>query len=196
LGLATWAEVAYICGFLKRLRAKRQSSGAGFLRDVEMGRFKTVVSGLILFAAGYVTATLNGFAPVQIQATTQDPPDQVSQDAMKAYKKVSKAIKELNNLYVASGESTSAFDGVNFFAASVGGINAERDLEEGRGVDPETFAAIYAGKASPKIKENLDVDELGRLRYKKNVIRLYSQERLQLMFKQRDQLEIRSESVD
>ena len=57
-------------------------------------------------------------------------------------------------------------------------------------------AAQAAGKASPKIKENLDSDELGRLRYKKNVIRLYSQERLQLMFKQRDQLEIRSESVD
>ena len=161
-----------------------------------MGRFKTVLSGLILFAAGYGTATLNGFAPVQIQATQDPPPDQFSVDVMKAYKKVSKAIKELNNLYVASGQSTAAFDGVNFFAASVGGINAERDLEEGRGVDPETFAAIYAGKASPKIKENLDADELGRLRYKKNVIRLYSQERLQMMFKQRAQLEIRSEDVD
>lgn len=163
-----------------------------------MGRLKTVVSGLILFAAGYGTATLNGFAPSQIEAT-QDAAagsGQMSDDALKAYKKVSKAIKELNNLYVASGESSSAFDGVNFFAASVGGINAERDLEEGRGVDPETFAAIYAGKASPKIKENLDRDELGRLRYKKNVIRLYSQERLQMMFKQRDQLEIRSESAE
>ena len=104
-----------------------------------MGRLKTVVSGLILFAAGYGTATLNGFAPSQIEAT-QDAAGtgQLSEDALKAYKKVSKAIKELNNLYVASGESTSAFDGVNFFAASVGGINAERDLEEGRGVDPET----------------------------------------------------------
>lgn len=167
-----------------------------------MGRLKTVVSGLILFAAGYATATLNGFAPSQIEATqdaaAQDAAaqGQLSEDALKAYKKVSKAIRELNNLYVASGESTSAFDGVNYFAASVGGINAERDLEEGRGVDPETFAAIYAGKASPKIKENLDRDELGRLRYKKIVIRLYSQERLQMMFKQRDQLEIRSESVE
>ena len=162
-----------------------------------MGRLKTVVSGLILFAAGYDTATLNGFAPSQIEATQDAAAQgQLSEDALKAYKKVSKAIRELNNLYVASGESTSAFEGVNYFAASVGGINAERDLEEGRGVDPETFAAIYADKASPKIKENLDRDELGRLRYKKIVIRLYSQERLQMMFKQRDQLEIRSESVE
>jgi hypothetical protein len=161
-----------------------------------MGRLKTVVSGLILFAAGYCTATLNGFAPSQIEATQDAAPDQLSGDALKAYKKVTKAVKELNNLYEASGQSTSAFKGVNYFAASVGGINAERDLEEGRGVDPETFAAIYAGEATAKIKENLDSDELGRLRYKKNVIRLYSQERLQMMFKQRGQLEIRSESAE
>lgn len=161
-----------------------------------MGRLKTVVSGLILFAVGYGTATLNGSTPSQIEATQDTPPDQLSNDTLKAYKKVTKAIRELNNLYVASGRSISAFDGVNYFAASVGGINAEKDLEEGRGVDPETFAAIYAGKASKAIKDNLDADELGRLRYKKNVIRLYSQERLQMMFKQRDQLEIRSESAE
>ena len=161
-----------------------------------MGRLKTVVSGLILFAAGYGTATLTGFAPSQIEATQDAALDNVSDDTLKAYKKVTKAIKELDNLYEASGESKSVFEGVNYFAASVGGINAERDLEEGRGVDPETFAAIYAGKANAKIKENLDADELGRLRYKKNVIRLYSQERLQTMFKQRGQLEIRSESVE
>ena len=139
-----------------------------------MGRLKTVVSGLILFAAGYATATLSGFAPSSIEATQDAALGQVSNDTLKAYKKVTKAIKELNNLYEASGQSKSVFEGVNYFAASVGGINAERDLEEGRGVDPETFAAIYAGAASPEIKENLDADELGRLRYKKNVIRLYS----------------------
>jgi hypothetical protein len=161
-----------------------------------MGRLKTVVSGLILFAAGYATATLSGFAPSSIEATQDAALDQVSNDTLKAYKKVTKAIKELNNLYEASGQSKSVFEGVNYFAASVGGINAERDLEEGRGVDPETFAAIYAGAASREIKENLDADELGRLRYKKNVIRLYSQERLQMMFKLRDQLEIRSESAE
>ena len=83
---------------------------------------------------------------------------------------------------------------MNYFATSIGGIDAEKDLEEGRGVDPETFAALYAGLAVPKIAENMDSDELGRLRYKKVIIRLYSQDRLKQLFHQRDQLEVRSDA--
>ena len=78
----------------------------------------------------------------------------------------------------------------------MGGVNAEQDLEEGRGVDPETFAALYADMATPKIAEHLDYDEQGRLRYKKNVIRIYSKERLRTLFNQKDQLDVRSETAN
>jgi hypothetical protein len=149
-----------------------------------------------LFLTGLVAGTLLSQAPPSLHAQQDSQKTQVSDDVLKAYKLAHKAVRELNNLFVASGESTTVFGGVNYFATSVGGINAERDLEEGRGVDPETFAALYAEMASPKIAQHLDFDEQGRLRYKKNVIRIYSRDRLKQLFQRRDQLDVRSESGD
>jgi hypothetical protein len=159
-----------------------------------MRRFTAVSGSFVVFLAGYAIGTFSGQAPQRIQATQDDGNPQYSKDVLDAYRKSYKAVRELNNLYVAGGQSTAAYGGMNYFAASVGGVNAERDLEEGRGVDPETFAALYAGLAVPKIAANLDFDEVGRLRYKKVIVRLYSQDRLKQLFHQRDQLEVRSDA--
>lgn len=117
-------------------------------------------------------------------------------EVLTAYRNVTKSMRELNSLLSAGGQNTTVSSGLNFFAVSVGGVNAEQDLEEGRGVDPETFAALYADLASPKIAEHLDYDELGRLRYKKNVIRLYSRDRLRALFHERDRLDVRAEAAE
>lgn len=160
-----------------------------------MRRLSAALGGLVLLGLGYVAGASLGPAHQTVQAAQEETSIAYSKDVLEAYKKATKAVRELNNLFVAGGQSTQVFGGMNYFAASVGGIDAEKDLEEGRGVDPETFAALYAGLASPRITEHLDFDQLGRLRYKKNVIRIYSQERLKLMFQQRDQLDVRSESA-
>jgi hypothetical protein len=60
-----------------------------------------------------------------------------------------------------------------------GGGSAKTDLEAGRGVDPETFAALYAGKALPEIQPLLGSDEQGRVTYNNEVVRMYSKSRLQ-----------------
>jgi len=159
-----------------------------------MRRFSAVAGSFVVFLAGYAAGTFCGQLPQQIQATQEDDDPKYSRDILEAYRKSYKGVRELNNLYVAGGQSTAAYGGMNYFAASVGGIDAEKDLEEGRGVDPETFAALYAGLAVPKIAENMDYDELGRLRYKKVIIRLYSQDRLKRLFHHRDQLEVRSDA--
>ena len=83
-----------------------------------------------------------------------------------------------------------------------------RDLEEGRGVDPETFAALYAfedqelgatGKTERIFKrfgvdvsQHLDSDDHGRIRYKGKVVQMYSTDRLNQLFKRRDELQILS----
>ncbi len=157
-----------------------------------MLRTRSIVAGAVLFAAGYAVGTFSGQLSLPLQAQQEDVA-QYSQDVLQAYQKAHKSVREVTNLFVASGQSTSASGGLNFFGASVGGINAEQDLEEGRGVDPETFAGLYADMATPKIAEHLDYDELGRLRYKKNVIRIYSRDRLKQLFQKRDQLEIQSD---
>ena len=156
-----------------------------------MLRTRSVVASAVLFAAGYAVATFSGQSPRPLQAQ-QEGGTPYSEDVLQAYHKAYKSVREVTNLFVAGGQSTSASGGLNFFAASVGGIDAEKDLEEGRGVDPETFAGLYADMATPKIAEHLDYDELGRLRYKKNVVRIYSRDRLKQLFDKRDQLEIQS----
>ncbi len=161
-----------------------------------MRRTSAIASGLVLFAMGFAYGTLSSQTPELLKAQDETNAVEISKDVLETYKKTHKAVRELSNLFVAGGQSTSAFGGLNYFATSVGGIDAERDLEEGRGVDPETFAALYADIASPKIAEHLDFDEQGRLRYKKNVIRIYARDRLKQLFQKRDQLVDRSEAND
>lgn len=159
-----------------------------------MQRSSIVLAG-IAFAAGIAVGCFVNSPTPTLQAVQDEQIQEYSKDVRLAYQKSKKALTELNNLFVAGGMTTSAFSGINYFAASVGGIDVEKDLEEGRGVDPETFAALYADRANAKIAEHLDYDEQGRLRYKKNVIRLYSRDRLKQVFNRRTQLEVQSENT-
>ena len=78
--------------------------------------------------------------------------------------------------------------GVNAFLVLSGGGNARQDLESGNGVDPETFAALYAGQAIPEIQEQLGLDAENRVTYGGEVVRLYSRSRLSRMFAERVKL--------
>lgn len=172
-----------------------------------MGRVAAVVSGLVLFAAGFVCGHLDSALPSMLNAE-QDESGILPSDAITAYAKTRKTVMDLNDMLIALGLSTSSTSDVNYFSVSVGGINVQRDLEEGRGVDPETFAALYAfedqelGTTGKKerifkrfgveVSQHLDSDESGRVRYKKKVVQLYSTERLNQLFERRDQLQILS----
>lgn len=172
-----------------------------------MGRVAVVVSGLVLFAAGFVCGHLDSALPSMLNAE-QDESGILPSDAITAYAKTRKTVMDLNDMLIALGLSTSSTSDVNYFSVSVGGINVQRDLEEGRGVDPETFAALYAfedqelGTTGKKerifkrfgveVSQHLDSDESGRVRYKKKVVQLYSTERLNQLFERRDQLQVLS----
>ena len=75
--------------------------------------------------------------------------------------------------------------GLNSFLLLGGGGNAREDLESGRGVDPETFAALHAGYALPEIGDHLGYDEQGRLTYQNKVVRMYSVSRLRQLYEHR-----------
>ena len=70
----------------------------------------------------------------------------------------------------------------------MGGLDATKDLEDGRGVDPETFASLYAGRASDAIEPHIAVDDQGRLTYKGKLIRMYSRDRLNSAFTVREKI--------
>jgi hypothetical protein len=83
------------------------------------------------------------------------------------------------------GRYQSATRGLNLFAVSVGGLDVKSDLEKGRGVDPETFGALYAGLATTEIQEHIDRDSQGRVTYKGKVVQMYPIRRLTQLFKER-----------
>ncbi len=62
-------------------------------------------------------------------------------------------------------------------------MNAQADLEAaGVGVDPGTFAALYAGMAIDEVDEQLGRDAEERLTYKKRLIQMYPVTRIQKLY--------------
>ncbi|MFN0198031.1 MAG: hypothetical protein ACKVT0_14895 [Planctomycetaceae bacterium] len=114
---------------------------------------------------------------------------------------ITKVQESLDSLKTAMGQLSaeslheSATTGINAFAVSVGGVNAVEDLESGRGVDPETYAGLYAGYATEEVAEHLSNDEQGRLTYKNKVVRMYPISRLKQAFEKRLTLSGQSKSA-
>lgn len=160
-----------------------------------MASHRTLIAGTVVFIAGYLAGHCVSVAPVELSAQ-QETAAQYSGEMLSAYRKSHKSVQDLASVFKAAGRMTSVSGGLNYFAVSVGGTDAEKDLNDGQGVDPETFAALYAERVAPSIAQHLDYDEQGRLRYKGNVIRMYSRERLHELFQLREQLEIQSEDAE
>ena len=142
-------------------------------------------SVLGLLGLGYVLGASGTFAskPLGAQgAPAEGGPSEDSrkklQDAFVAIKAAAESLEQ-ENLYV------PATTMLNVFSVMAGGLNAKQDLEDGRGVDPETFAALYAGEAIPDIKEHLDHDDQSRLTYKGKVVRIYNKQRIKKIFQER-----------
>lgn len=125
----------------------------------------------------------------------------ISPDTRRIFGRADRALKDLDGYLTAIKFQNSALIGTNFFGVSVGGIDAIKDLEEGRGVDPETLAALYGGFAIPAVAKHLNLQKVrdaqgnmtlkinavdGRLRYKGAVVRLYSPEQLRELFDRRE----------
>lgn len=156
---------------------------------IRVGKF---LAGAAVFGCGYVCGTFDAVDATGLQAVQeQKPVESISNDTLMAYQKFRKGSNDLSDSLTGESLNVSAVEGLNFFALSVGGIDAVRDLEEGRGVDPETFAAIYADRATPEVTQHIDTDAEGRKRYKGTIVRMYSKERLKEVFQRRDQVEIR-----
>lgn len=121
---------------------------------------------------------------------------ELSPEAISAYGRMVRATKDLDGFLRAIQFERTAIVGLNYFAVSMGGIDAIKDLEEGRGVDPETLAGLYSGFAMPSVSSHLNVKPVrgggirilssdGRIRYKGTVVRMYSPDTLRALFDRR-----------
>jgi hypothetical protein len=142
-----------------------------------------IAGGVALLAMGYVlgasqvlspgtllaqgkTRTKGGDSPQALQPMTDETKTKI--------KTAADALKAAMDSLVAEGRyPDSAIKGTNTFTVLSGGGNSMADLQAGRGVDPETFAALYAGLASDQVIVDLGRDAEGKLTYKGRVVRMY-----------------------
>jgi hypothetical protein len=142
------------------------------------------ISVLGLLTLGYILGTTGAFGPrsLRAQAAAEGGPSAESltklKEAFAAIKNAAETLEQ-ENLYVPATTT------LNVYSVMAGGLNAVQDLEDGRGIDPETFATLYAGEAKPEVKEHLDFDEQGRLTYKGKVVRIYSKQRMKKIIQDR-----------
>lgn len=108
-----------------------------------------------------------------------------SQESVKAITDVYTAVQAAKTTLSGEGRYNLATKSLNVSALCSGGVDAVADLEAGRGVDPETFAALYADQATDEIAADIGKDEQGRLTYKGKVIRMYSVSKLKQMYQER-----------
>lgn len=114
-----------------------------------------------------------------------EPEAQLPEETANEIRAVNRALASARDELERQGLYVSATNGINATLILSGGGNAVEDLEAGRGVDPETLAALYAGQAIPDVKQHLSVDDEDRLLYKNRIIRLYSKSRLTEMVERR-----------
>lgn len=142
-----------------------------------------VCAALAVLALGYGLGRLDSGRPGMLDAqdAVTGPTEetarkiQIASDALKA------ALEGLKNesLY------NPATKGMNVYAVLNGGIDAIDDLESGRGVDPETFAALYCDLAVDEVAQHLAKDVEGRLTFKNKLVRIYPISRLKKQHTQR-----------
>ena len=147
-----------------------------------MQNIKRGTLGLALIGIGYLLGLSQSSPSQTANAQVEGISEQTQQSVKTAYQATNNAMVALE------GEKAyvPAVKGVNAFATSVGGLDAIADLEGGRGVDPETFAALYSGRALDHVNQHISSDSEGRLMYKKKVIRMYSISQMKKLFERRE----------
>lgn len=159
-----------------------------------MVQFRRIAFGGGLLALGYLLGTCSPFAPVRAQDAGGVPSDDATKKIVEANDKLKSAVEALK----LESRYEAATKGINPYAVLVGGLNVKDDLESGKGVDPETFAALYTAAYDLKklnIKDDslaewvdiaqLDYDGEGRVTYGGKVVRIYPVSKLKKLRAQR-----------
>ena len=151
-----------------------------------LAAFALIGLGYLLGAAGRLPSGL-----LWAQAETEEAPSaaELTGATEETLTKVRTALAALKGAADALQEEQKyvpATSGINVFAVSVGGIDAVKDLEAGRGVDPETFAALYAGQATDEVSAKLGYDAEHRLTYNNRLLRMYPLARIKKLYQVRE----------
>ncbi len=151
-------------------------------------KFQTLAFGLGMLVLGYCCGS--GALPGSATVTAQDVDASLSEETATKVLAAHESLKAAMDALMQDGKYEGLSDTPNAFLVLSGGGNAMEDLQSGQGVDPETFAALYARKVKPEVLDALTTDEQGRLLHNDQLVRLYSRTRLEKMFAERTKLSL------
>lgn len=143
--------------------------------------------GLSMFLLGLVLGSSGLSLQQSSLAQDQEQPDDpgIPKEIVNVVKNVDESMDTAVKALQDEGRYTTVTKGTNSFAVMVGGVDAVADLEAGQGVDPETFAGLYAGEAMDEYSKFVEKDDQGRVTYKGKVVRMYPISKLKKLFKLR-----------
>ncbi len=150
-----------------------------------MQRGRQVITMAAILGLGYLLGSSQVVRLPMVFAQDAEGP---SEEAVKKIQTAFDALRAATDTLKQEGFHKPVTKGLNCYAVLAGGLNCEKDLEDGKGVDPETFAALYAGDAVESVAAELSRDEEGRLTYKNKVVRIYPISRLKKVHDHRQQL--------
>jgi hypothetical protein len=142
-------------------------------------------AGLVL--VGYVLGA-SGALELKTTGAQEQTDTGLAKETADKLRTANNALRDAADALKTEGRYEAVTEEVNSFLVLAGGGNAKEDLQSGAGVDPETFAALYAGDAVPEIADQIEFDDEGRLTFNGQVVRMYSKARLQRMLAERTKL--------
>ena len=159
----------------------------------------TITSGAALLLIGYIlgASQILSLPELFAQGAKAKPKagaeasaaNALSDETKTKIKAAADALKAAKDALEAEGRyGDSAIKGINGFTVMTGGGNSLADLKSGNGVDPETFAALYAGLATDSVIVDLGRDAEGKLTYKGRVVRMYPVSRIRAGYAGRSEI--------
>jgi len=152
-----------------------------------MRKCASLFIAVALLATGYLLGSANVFSPAPIQAQEDlekavAEANSLSEDTRQKIEEARNALEIAQDALISEGFMKPGTKGINPIAILAGGVDVMGDLERGLGVDPGTFAALYAGLAIDEVDEQLGRDAEGRLTYKKKLIQMYPVSKIKSLY--------------
>ncbi|HCS53955.1 hypothetical protein [Rubinisphaera sp.] len=155
------------------------------MRKEKLQAIRRIGFSLLLLGVGYLLGSNGTF---QLATSVAQPPLNTDDDSNQAVDLANETVKQIQVANATLGQAMEslrlegkynpATTGMNPYLILTGGGDAIADLEAGIGVDPITFAELYAGMALHEVGDEITRDQQNRLLYKNKLIRMYSVERM------------------